>query len=76
MGASHLAAPAGTARPSTLAARGWKKVATLRLSNHGDYIGFRSAILHPKRSTSYVVRFADSWFVGVFTPVLTVPVKG
>jgi hypothetical protein len=74
--ATLLAAPAGTARPSTLAARGWKKVATLKLTNHGDYIGFLSAILHPRRSTSYVVRFADSWFVQVFTPVLTVPVKG
>lgn len=74
--ATLLAAPVGTARPSTLAARGWKKLATLTLTNHDDYIGFLSATLHPKRSTSYVVRFADSWFVQVFTPVLTVRVKG
>jgi hypothetical protein len=74
--ATLLAAPAGTPRPSTVAARGWKKLATLALTNHSDYIGFLSRILHPRRSTSYVLRFQDSWFVPVFTPVLTVRVRG
>jgi hypothetical protein len=73
--ATLLAAPAGTPRPATLAAPGWKKVATLKLSNHDDFISFLSPILHPKKSTSYVLRFSDSWFVGVFTPLLTVRVK-
>ncbi len=74
--ATLLAAPAGTPRPATVAARGWRKVATLALVNHNDYIGFLSRTLHPRKSTSYVLRFADSWFVSVFTPVLTVRVKG
>jgi len=74
--ATLLAAPAGTLRPSTVAARGWKKLATLALINHSDYIGFLSRTLHPRKSTSYVLRFQDSWFVPVFTPVLTVRVKG
>jgi hypothetical protein len=73
--ATLLAAPAGTPRPATLVAPGWKKVATLKLSNHDDFISFLSPILHPKKSTSYVLRFSDSWFVRVFTPLLTVRVK-
>ena len=51
-------------------------MATLKLSNHNYFICFNSPVLHPKRSTSYVLRFSDSWFVRVFTPVLTVRVKG
>jgi hypothetical protein len=73
--ATLLAAPAGTPRPATLAAPGWKKVATLKLSNHDAFLSALSPILHPKKSTSYVLRFSDSWFVRVFTPLLTVRVK-
>jgi hypothetical protein len=67
-----LAAPAGTPRPATLAAPGWKRVASLKLTTGRAFL---SPTLHPKRSTSYVLRFADSWFVKVFTPLLTVRVK-
>ena len=73
--AKLLAAPAGTARPATLAALGWKKVATLKLSNDNRFISFLSPVLHPRKSTSYVLCFSDSWFVRVFTPLLTVRVK-
>ena len=73
--ATLLAAPAGTARPATLAAPGWKKVATLKLSSNDRFISFLSPVLHPRKSTSYVLCFSDSWFVRVFTPLLTVRVK-
>jgi len=58
--------------PSSAAAKGWAKVATLRLDSKGR---FHSARLHPRRTTWYVARFSDSdsGFT-VFTPVVRVAV--
>ena len=58
--------------PSSTAAKGWIKVATLRLDSNGR---FHSARLHPKRTTWYVARFSDSdaGFTA-FTPVVRVTV--
>lgn len=52
---------------------GWTKVGTLKTDRYGKY---RSALLHPKRSTWYVVRYpADDWYWGAFTSVRKVTVR-
>ena len=59
--------------PTTLKARGWTKVTTLAVSDSGRFI---SPVLHPARTTWYIVRFAgaDGGFTA-FTPVVRVRVR-
>lgn len=62
-------APAG--KPSFVAARGWKKVATFSASRDGT---FRSAWRRPSRTTWYVARIRGYYFP-VYTPVVKVAVR-
>lgn len=58
--------------PSTWDPRGegWKKVAVLRCNGFGV---FRSAVLHPTRTSWYVARYAkDAWYWGAYTNVVEV----
>jgi hypothetical protein len=55
------------------AAKGWHKVATLKANGLGKYA---SRLLHPKRTTWYVVRYpGDTWYYPGYTSVLKVAVK-
>jgi hypothetical protein len=54
-------------------AKGWHKVATLKANGLGKYA---SRLLHPKRTTWYVVRYPnDAWYWGAYTSVIRVAVK-
>ncbi len=55
------------------AAKGWHKVATLKANGLGKYA---SRLLHPKRTTWYVVRYpGDTWYYAGYTSVLKVAVR-
>jgi len=53
--------------------KGWKKIASFKCNGYGKYT---SPLLHPKRSTWYVVRYAgDDWYWAAYTSVIRVGVK-
>ena len=53
--------------------KGWHKLATLKASGLGK---FASRLLHPKRTTWYVVHYpGDTWYWGAYTSVIKVAVK-
>ena len=57
----------------TTSTRGWHKVVTLKANGLGRYA---SRLLHPKRTTWYVVRYPkDAWYWGAYTSVIKVAVK-
>ena len=57
----------------TTTTKGWHKVATLRANGLGK---FTSSLLHPKRTTWYVVHYpGDNWYFGAYTSVIKVTVK-
>ena len=61
------------AGPPTTTIKGWRKVATLKANGLGKYA---SRLLHPKRTTWYVVLYpGDDWYWDAFTSVTKVAVK-
>jgi hypothetical protein len=55
------------------AAKGWHKVVAIKANGLGKYT---SRLLHPKRTTWYIVRFpGDGWYWGAYTSVLKITVK-
>lgn len=60
-------------QPATVGARGWVKVANLHVNASGRFVG---PLLHPSRTTWYVVRYPglNGGFVA-FTPVVKVTVR-
>jgi hypothetical protein len=57
----------------TTSTKGWHKLATLKANGLGKYA---SRLLHPKRTTWYVVRYpGDTWYWAAFTSVVKVAVK-
>ncbi len=56
-------------QPGTLTAKGWTKLGTCKVSSHK----FASALLHPKRTTYYVVKYKGYAF-WAFTSVIKVTV--
>ncbi len=61
------------AGPPTTTFKGWHKVATLKANGLGRYA---SRLLHPKRTTWYVVFYpGDKWYWNAFTSVTKVAVK-
>jgi hypothetical protein len=53
--------------------KGWRKVATVRANGYGKY---SSRLLHPQRTTWYIVRYpGDSWYFRAYTSVTKVIVR-